>query len=468
MNRRKFLKTLGAGSAGLAIGSSLGQGAASVVGKTGSSQKPRNLIFMVSDGMSQGTLALADQYLKWQGTEGSAWMQMLAGGKASRALMDMSSLEHIVTDSAAAASSWGGGSRVRNGSLNVGPNGEQHLPLWIKAKRAGKKAGLVTTATATHATPAGFAANSAARGDEATIAEQYLERGIDVILGGGLNFFTAEGRKDQKSLTDQFKAAGGKVVYNRNELQKTRQAKRLLGLFSSSHVPYDIQRLNKSELQETIPTLQEMTVSALHHLEQSENGFVLLVEGARVDHAAHGNDFSALIYDQLAFDQAVAAARDYCDQHPDTLLVVTTDHGNANPGLSDGRGNGNIPFNFLKRSKGVYGDILMGFGQEADLDTLVSRVHEYYGVDFNAREKQLLADYMAKKQVVPYLRYQSPSNFLGQLLANHSQVGWVGNTHTSDYVELMLYGAGREGLPGFIRNDRLHHYLVERLRLGEE
>lgn len=464
MNRRKFLKTLGVGSAGLAVAPGMMKAGEQAVSR-GKTRKPKNLIFMVSDGMSQGTLALADQYLRWQGKEGAAWIRLMGEPQVRRSLMDMSSLNSIVTDSAAAASSWGGGQRVNNGSLNVGPGGEEHLPLWIKAKQVGKKAGLVTTATATHATPAGFAANSSARGDEQEIARQYLERDIDVVLGGGLNFFHAEKRKDQVDMVSAFREQGRTVVYNRAELQQAPVRGKLLGLFSDSHVPYDLQRLNQEALLKEIPSLREMTVAALQQLETGQEGFVLLVEGARVDHAAHGNDFSALIYDQLAFDEAVAAAKTYCENHEDTLLVVTTDHGNANPGLSNGRDMGDIPFRFLQRSKGTYGDILNGFDEEQDVAAWEARIHEFLGVTLVDREKQILGDYLHKKNVVPYARYQTPFNFLGQLLANHSQVGWVGNTHTSDYVELLMYGPGSEMLPNFIRNDQVHHYLVARLGL---
>lgn len=464
MNRRKFLKTLGVGSAGLAVGPGMikarGQTASS-----GSGRKPKNLIFMVSDGMSQGTLALTDQYLRWQGKDGAAWIRLLGEKQTHRALMDMSSLNSIVTDSAAAASSWGGGRRVNNGSLNVGPDGKEHLPLWIKAKRSGKKAGLVTTATVTHATPAGFAANSSARGDEQEIARQYLERDIDVVLGGGLNLFRAETRKDQSDLVAAFREQGRTIVHNRAELQQASVTGKLLGLFSDSHVPYDLQRLNQEVLLKEIPSLSEMTVAALRQLESGPEGFVLLVEGARVDHAAHGNDFSALIYDQLAFDEAVAAAKAYCEDHEDTLLIVTTDHGNANPGLSNGKGMGDLPFRFLQRSRGTYGEILKDLDDGQEVAAWETRIHEFLGVNLVDREKQILEEYLNKKNVAPYARYQAPFNFLGQLLANHTQIGWVGNTHTSDYVELLMYGVGSEGLPNFIRNEQVHHYLVDQLGL---
>src|SRR5690606_27333739 len=102
---------------------------------------------------------------------------------------ETTSANSIVTDSAAAASAWGGGIRVPNGSVNVAAGGEESVPLQSKLRERGIPTGLVTTATVTHATPAGFAANSADRGREEDIAEQYLAREVPVILGGGTKFF---------------------------------------------------------------------------------------------------------------------------------------------------------------------------------------------------------------------------------------------------------------------------------------
>src|SRR5690606_5691167 len=103
-------------------------------------------------------------------------------------------------DSAAAGSSWGCGRRIPNGKINMTGDNEPLRPLGVIAKEGGKAVGLVSTCRITHATPASFAANVASRNMEDTIAEQYLERGIDVLLGGGLKQFSAETRGDNKDL----------------------------------------------------------------------------------------------------------------------------------------------------------------------------------------------------------------------------------------------------------------------------
>ncbi len=88
----------------------------------------------------------------------------------------------------------------KNGVLNIGVNGEKHVPIWQKFKKAGKKTGCVTTVTITHATPAGFCVNSAQRNAEPQIAEMYADLEIDVLMGGGDEFLIREKEKTKRSL----------------------------------------------------------------------------------------------------------------------------------------------------------------------------------------------------------------------------------------------------------------------------
>src|SRR5690606_31440667 len=100
--------------------------------------------------------------------------------------------------------------------------------------------------------------------------------------------------------------------------------KPLLGIFNDGHLPYSIDLQNVPEIQAAIPTLAEMTETALARLAPSPDGFFLLVEGARIDHAGHANDAAASIHDQIAFDDAIGTALTFIESHPDTLLVITT------------------------------------------------------------------------------------------------------------------------------------------------
>ena len=283
--------------------------------------------------MSLGTLSCADQFSWTTRNAGLAWMDLWRREGTKHGLMNMRSLNSLVTDSAAASSSWGSGSRVMNGALNFLPDGRALTPLYTLFGEAGWMRGLVSTAEITHATPAGFAAAVSSREDPQEIARQYLEQHVDVLLGGGRPFFDAKKRKDGRDLKADFQKAGYTVVSNREDLLSAPLSKRLLGTFSDSHLPYSLDRDHDAELRSEVPTLAEMTRAALARLELAPH-FILQVEGARIDHAAHNSDAAAAIHDQLALDEALKVCLEFIDRNPDTLLVITTDHGNSNLGLN--------------------------------------------------------------------------------------------------------------------------------------
>jgi alkaline phosphatase len=126
MNRRKFFRNGSLVAIGTAVISPFELVAAkSTSDISGKGKKAKNIIFLVSDGMSTGTLNMTDLYLNRKTGKGSEWMQLYKDSRVSRALMDTASANFIVTDSSAGSSSWGGGVRVPNGSLNVGAKGEK-------------------------------------------------------------------------------------------------------------------------------------------------------------------------------------------------------------------------------------------------------------------------------------------------------------------------------------------------------
>ena len=142
MNRRNFFKNSSLLTAGsILINPFDGFASKLDIQEEFNNKKAKNIIILVSDGMSSGTLTMADIFLSRKNGIGSNWLNLYRENLVSRALMDMSSASSIITDSAAASSSWGGGKRVKNGSLNIGENGEEHLPILQKFKQAGKKVG---------------------------------------------------------------------------------------------------------------------------------------------------------------------------------------------------------------------------------------------------------------------------------------------------------------------------------------
>ena len=424
--------------------------------------KAKNIIVIVSDGMSTGTLNMADLYLSRKTGTGSNWLQLYKENKVNRALMDMASASSIVTDSAAASSSWGGGFRINNGGLNVGPNGENHLPIWQKFKKAGKMAGCVTTVPITHATPAGFCVNSKSRNSQEEIAQKYLSEGFDIMMGGGDHYFSSEKRKDKKDMYQEFSNSGYQVVKTRNEMLAAANNKPILGVFGDSALPYTVDRNNNKELKEKVPTLGEMTQKAIDRMKDHPEGFVLQVEAGKVDWAAHGNDISGLIYDQVAHDEAIKVAIDFADKDNETLVIITTDHGNANPGVIYGK-KANMKFDTIQNYKHTNEWILNGFGKETTLSQVKERIE--YANNFVAtdEEAKLILSYYTqiKSEDGVYNARHLPFKVLAKIQEPHQAVGWISMDHSADYVELAMYGPGSDLLKPFIKNTDLHYLMLE-------
>jgi alkaline phosphatase len=464
-SRRNFLRT-GAASAFM-LGSGMWTTGAvnAAVKKVQAEGKAKSVILLVSDGMSSGTLAMADIMLRRRDGRESHWMTLYDRPDIRRGLMDMASLNAIVTDSAAASSSWGCGYRINNGGVNWGPDGEQYTPVLRYFKEAGKGTGLVTTTRLTHATPAGFAANVPDRGMENEIAVQYLEREYDVMLGGGSRFFDKDRRRDGRDLYADFTGAGYHVVRDKHGLfNLPNDRSGVLGTFYDDHVPYTLDHINIPEYRENIPTLAEMTQIALNRLSRNQNGFILQVEGGRVDHAAHGNDVGGLLYDQIAFDDAVGVAVEFTEAHPDTLVIVTTDHGNANPGLN-GQGSGymdsNMNFDRIRDFKYTNTWILSELNEESTVGQIQERVEEATGLQITGREAVTLQDSYQGLYRSVYSMMSRPWAVFGQILANYTSVNWVGTAHTADYVELSAFGPGSEAIGGLTRNTELFDLMTQ-------
>jgi alkaline phosphatase len=429
--------------------------------------------------MSLGTLSCADQFSWLIRRRPLSWVDLYRRPEATSALVNMRSLNSLVTDSAAASSSWGSGSRVRNGALNLLPDGRILKTLYALFGEAGWARGLVTTTEITHATPAGFAANAEDRGTAPLIALQYLQAQVEVLLGGGQQYFDPAERKDQRDVKADYRRAGYEVLENRVQLAAASLRQPWLGLFARGHLPFTLDHQSHPELRAQVPTLAEMTRAALRRL-QSARHFILQVEGGRVDHAAHSSDAAAAMWDQLAFDEALDACLEFQRQVPETLLVITTDHGNSNLGLNGmGTSYGQSPglFARLARVKKSFAELAKDFqrvggvtmstkdGTSSRLVLSTSQLTELLeagiGCTITPPQASLFTRYLAGEHPPLYEQMNGLSAQLGQLLANHLGIGWTGNSHTADYVPLLAVGPGAERFRGFLQNtDVFHHYLA--------
>lgn len=461
MNRRSLLKgglLAGLGLPFISVESALAKPA-------NLRKKAKNVIMLVSDGMSQGTLNMADLFSQRTFGKTSTWMQLYRDAKVARGLMDTASASSLVTDSAAASSSWGGGMRVNNGALNVGPKGEMPQPILQKFKAVGKKVGCVTTVPITHATPAGFCVNLNSRSGMEEIAEIYLKLKFDVMMGGGADYFGPK-RKDG-SLLPKYLTQGFKVVENRQEMLNYKQNGPVLGIFATDGLPYEIDRKNDAELLKNVPSLAEMTTKAISLMKDHKDGFVLQVEGGRVDWAAHGNDIGGLIFDQLAFDEAVAVAIDFAEKDGETLVIITTDHANGNPGLFSGS-KANSNFDSIQLFKHSNQWVLNQLNRTSSPKQVMDLIKEGQGMVISDQEaKDLLLHFSDIQEGQLYNDAKLPFYELAKMQFKHTSVGWAGMDHAADFVEIAMFGPGSEQLRPLIKNTEVHNMILHATEVPE-
>lgn len=427
----------------------------------GHAAKARNLIMLVSDGMSMGTLTLGDHFLsKASGRphgQGSAWLGLLNRPGVRTGLGSTHSADSVVTDSAAAATAWSVGQKVNNGALSVLPDGGEPMPLLLHAKAAGKATGVVTTTRVTHATPAAFYANVPDRDREDIVAAQLFERGIDVVLGGGAKFC--------EPALEPARSRGAQVVRTASELRDLPARGPVVGLFDPSHMPYVLDR------DERHPGLPELADNALARLASNPGGFVLQIEAGRVDHAAHNNDAAALIADQIEFERTIDLVTRWALSRDDTLVVITSDHGNANPGCAFYKQSADqklarIPA--VRRSHDWFFAELQRRSEDRSVSPELVRAvtGEAFGIALEDREiEMLIASIVDRERVDPFGPANTPTAVLGSVLANHHGISFMSVHHTSDLVPTTAFGPGSEALASMHDNTDLFALAVEALSL---
>ncbi|MEO6519125.1 MAG: alkaline phosphatase [Pseudoxanthomonas sp.] len=326
--------------------------------------RAKNVILFLGDGMSLTTVAAA-RILEGQrqGNPGEE-NQLSWETFPHTALSKTYNTDSQTPDSAGTMTAITTGVKSHMGAIAVGAGNQndcktslsQPLLTWLElADSAGLATGVVTTARLTHATPAATFAHVPNRNWEndadlpalavsegcVDIAQQLLSssrfgRGPRVALGGGRGEFTSTQQRDPeyddkvgqrldgRDLPAEWQRLHpqGAYVWNAAQLHAARDAPALLGLFEADHMQYDHDR-DRSPTGD--PSLSELTLAAIRTLSRDPHGFVLMVEGARIDHANHdGNAFRALD-ETIAMSDAVRAAMSATSAE-DTLILVTADH----------------------------------------------------------------------------------------------------------------------------------------------
>lgn len=289
------------------------------------------MVLFVGDGFGISHLTLARHALR--GPEGRLALETLP----VVGLVTTYSASNAVTDSGAAATAFAAGVKSDNRFIGLDADRRGVRTIGEEAAERGWRHGYVTTTRITHATPACFFAHHADRYDETAIAAQLVAHMPDLALGGGLTEFLPLDqhgtRQDGRDLVAEARRAGIAVLERGSPLAAPAGA-RVLGLFAMSHLAY---QLDDRELprERRDPALADMTRFALERLGAGGGSFFLMVEGGRIDHAAHGFDAAGVVAEVAAFDEAVATAIAYQRDHPATLLLATADHSTGGLMIND-------------------------------------------------------------------------------------------------------------------------------------
>jgi len=398
-----------------------------------------------------------------------------------------------VPDSAGTATAIVTGYKTRAGHISVKKEAmsgdcaaslSAHAPTIFEiAEQNGLATGVISTARLTHATPATAYAHVPDRDWESDanlpegayetgcrdIASQLIDfpygDGIDVALGGGRGPFMPSDatdpededrngwRKDGRNLTAEWAAKSDShaFIWNREQFDAIDPASdpRVLGLFENSHMDFEAERANDKSGE---PSLEEMTRKAIEVLSRNENGFVLMVEAGKVDHAHHGGNAARALTDAQEYAQAVAAAHEMTNVR-DTLIVVTADHGHTLT-FAGYPGKGNDILGLVRYANDDGEDTLM-LAEDGKPYTTLGYANGpgsvfKKGVDLKERP-------IGSEEEVKALDYLQPA-----------LVPTSGETHGGQDVQIYASGPNSYLFTGTVEQNYIFHVMMDALRLEPE
>lgn len=467
-------------------------------------RKARNVIFFVGDGMGVSTITAARVFSV--GVGGQLVMDQFPYTALSRTYSE----DSITPDSAPTMSAMmtgvntnqsviGFDERTEPNDFNRDGDGTASWTLLELAKARGMAVGVVSTAQITHATPAATYAHINQRNNENDIAlqalptdstyNQRLQGGIDVLMGGGRRFFVPAGvtdeeggagsRTDGRDLRGEFRAAGYRYVWNTAGFTAlTPSSLPVLGLFERGHMEYEFDRPTDLGGE---PSLAEMTVKSIQLLEHSRrrgsDGYFLMVEAGRIDHAHHeGNAYRALT-DTQALDEAIGAATQMVDLR-ETLIIVSADHSHAfNIAGYPLRPLQELPYRVNSYEPRYANTAGHGHGildVVWDLDQSTGHVSE--STDRNGTPYTVLgylngpgyrsgARVDPRSDVFPGRGGQIPTGPWHQAYVQEAAVPLGSETHSGEDVAIYAAGPGADMVRGTVKNTHIFHVMKEALGL---
>ena len=358
---------------------------------SGVSTAPRNVILIIGDGMDEQQITIARNYLA--GAAGRLLMDQLPLRAVAQVLTIEDKIEGkplYVSDSANTATSMATGIVTSRGRLGTTAGADEPVATIAElAIAAGYRAGIVSTASVTDATPAAFAAHINFRlcenpqlmeevtysdiylgscsqhmkrnGGAGSVAQQLAESDLHVILGGGRKHFAPVAEGEPVSVLELARSRGFQTVSSTAELAGSNSQGRLLGLFADSTMPVRLRGEGGRSAEEPqpsllnhvhrylgdvtlpaimdceanpdfagMPSLKQMTEAALRHLaHDNPRGLFLMIESASIDKQAHERKPCGSIGEVAQLEEALASALAFAATQPNTLVLVTADHSQA-------------------------------------------------------------------------------------------------------------------------------------------
>ncbi|KAJ5386751.1 alkaline phosphatase [Penicillium cosmopolitanum] len=445
----------------------------------------RNLIFMVSDGMGPTSLSMTRSFR--QHTEGLPiddtliLDQHLIGQSRTR------SSNSLVTDSAAGATAFSCGHKSYNGAISVLPDHSPCGTVLEAAALAGYKTGLVVTTRLTDATPACFASHANLRQYEDSIAQQEvgehpLGRVVDLLMGGGRCHFlpnSTQGscRADDRDIVGLAAEKGFNYLDDRSGFDALNGGAGvklpLMGLFAEKDIPYEVDRRHQNDV---YPSLEEMARTALTALSEatrdSEQGFFLMIEGSRIDHAGHGNDPAAQVHEVMAYDRAFNAVLEFLEKDSTPgVLVGTSDHETG--GLAAARQLNKEYPDYLwypqvladsKHSSEYAGNKLNEYTSGEGKDKSDKKKKEYI---LEILKKDMGVTDASDEEVENLLRPDVSTQYIfADIISRRAQIGW--STHGHSAVDVNIYASSSKNawpLTGNHENIEVGQFLADYLDL---
>lgn len=409
---------------------------------TGYAEGPKYIFYFIGDGMGPSHVLGTELYLgEMQGVIGRPHKLCFTQFPES-AFVTTFSATNGVTDSAASGTALSTGSKTYNSAIGVNKDTMEVYSVATDLADKGMAIGVATTVPINHATPSAFYAHNMSRHNYDSIAPWMLRAGYDFYAGGDV-----KGSNDTRALVyGKAQEQGYSIARGYNDYKKKAATAKKMMLYQenvSTELPYAINR-NDKDL-----TLAEITAAGIDFLKgKSKNGFFMMIEGGKIDYAAHNDDGATVFHEVLDFDAAIAVAYEFYKKHKDeTLIIVTADHETG--GLVLGyRGDYSLNLKALSTQKVSVERMIeiLQAEKETTWDRVEQLVKENIGVGIRnkkATEEKITVDYKLAKEIAYNAVYD---------LNRNAALSWASGNHSGTFVPLFAIGKGAEEFNGIIDN----------------